>query len=384
MMEEVFILDGIRSPIGAINSLLGSRRGESVLGNLYSALKENHSFDEMQIRSLIVGCAMQEGPQALNIARSTLLKSNGNTVGMTVNSMDLSGLDALILSMGKATQDSAGLFLAGAYENMTMIPPGGRNRTPDYQVLLNTPEVYKSRGLIGEEIANSKISKEEQDQYACLMHERANSYLNQSLDEIISLQWSENTLKGDKVHSQEMGISADECPRDDMKLEDLKKYSPVFNPQGTISLANMAPFADGGALFLIGHKSLVKSLNKKPLAQVLAYHSVGGKADDFKGPLLLAANECLKKSSLKIKDLDIIQTVEPYGSLALGISEELKVGKDQLNPFGSPLAFGYPLGSIGLCMLSSMLHEMKRKNLNKGMILQSSSGGMGMAVIVQL
>jgi acetyl-CoA acyltransferase len=391
-MKEVFIVSAVRTPVGKAPSgkLRTVRPDDLAALCLEEVLKRAPQVDAAMVDDVILGCAMPEGPQGMNIARIAGQRAAlPDTVpGVTVNRFCASGLEAIAMGAQRILSGMADIVIAGGTESMTQIPMGGFRMAPNPCLVDQMPDAYLAMGLTAENVSTKfGVSREDQDKFAFESHQKAIAALDAGKfkDECVSVPVREVTLNGDgKKKVNEFVFDADEGPRRDTSLEKLAALKPAFNPRGTVTAGNASQRSDGAAAVLLVSGERMKALGLKPLARFVTY-AVGGVPPGIMGIGPVAAiPKALQQAGLKLDALDLIELNEAFAAQALAVMRELKLPGDRVNVNGGAIALGHPLGATGAKLTVSILSELQRRKGRYGLVTMCIGGGMGAAGIFEV
>jgi acetyl-CoA acyltransferase len=390
-MKEVFIVSAARTPVGkAPNGKLRTVRPDDLAALcLKEVLKRAPVVTPSQVDDVILGCAMPEGPQGMNIARIAGQRAAlPDTVpGVTINRFCASGLEAIAMGAQRILSGMAEIIIAGGTESMTQIPMGGFRMSPNPCLVDQMPDAYLAMGLTAENVSTKYgVSREDQDKFAFESHQKAIAALDggKFKDECVSVLVREVTLNGEsKKKVNEFVFDADEGPRRDTSLEKLAALKPAFNPRGTVTAGNASQRSDGAAAVLLVSGEKMKALGLKPLARFVTY-AVGGVPPGIMGIGPIAAiPKALQQAGLKLDAIDLIELNEAFAAQALAVIRELKLPADRANVNGGAIALGHPLGATGAKLTVSILSELQRRKGRYGLVTMCIGGGMGAAGIFE-
>jgi acetyl-CoA acyltransferase len=391
-MKEVFIVSAARTPVGkAPNGKIRTVRPDDLAALcLKEVLKRAPAVTANQVEDVILGCAMPEGPQGMNIARIAGQRAAlPDTVpGVTINRFCASGLEAIAIGAQRILSGMAEIIIAGGTESMTQIPMGGFRMSPNPCLVDQMPDAYLAMGLTAENVSTKfGVSREDQDKFAFESHQKAVAALDggKFKDECVSVPVREVTLDGNgKKKVNEFAFDADEGPRRDTSLEKLAALKPAFNPRGTVTAGNASQRSDGAAAVLLVSGEKMKALGLKPLARFVTY-AVGGVPPGIMGIGPVAAiPKALQQAGLNMDAIDLIELNEAFAAQVLAVIRELKLPADRVNVNGGAIALGHPLGATGAKLTVSILSELQRRNGRYGLVTMCIGGGMGAAGIFEL
>ncbi|MCH8558466.1 MAG: acetyl-CoA C-acyltransferase [Balneolia bacterium] len=389
----MYIVSSIRTAVGkAKKGSLRETRPEAMGAAVVKAVVDSvEGLDPAQIDDVLIGCAMPEGEQGLNMARVIALRAGlpDSVPAATINRFCSSGLQTIVMGAQAIAAGHADIVIAGGAESMTLVPMSGFHYAPDPYMVKHKPEVYIGMGITAENVAKKyKISREDQDEFAYNSHQKAVDAVKSGRfkDEIIPLETSisEMNESGTEAITRTITFDTDEGPRADTSIEALSGLRPAFDPRGSVTAGNASQMSDGAAASLLMSERMMKETGAKPIARLAGY-AVAGVAPEIMGIGPIAAiPKALKQAGLKLSDIGLIELNEAFASQSLAIIRELDINPDIVNVNGGAIALGHPLGCTGAKLTASLLHEMKRKNVRYGMCTMCIGGGMGAAGIFEL
>ena len=391
-MRQAYIIKGFRTAVGKApkGSLRFTRpdvMAATVIEKLMAAVPQ---LDKDRIDDLIVGNAMPEAEQGLNVARLiSLMGLNTDKVpGVTVNRYCASGSEAIAIASAKIQAGMADCIIAGGTESMSYIPMGGYKPVPETEIAKSNPDYYWGMGYTAEEVAKQfNISREEQDQFAFESHQKAlkanaeGKFANQ----IVSIPVEYNFLdENQKMQTKKFDFSVDEGPRLDTSLEGLAKLKPVFANGGSVTAGNSSQMSDGAAFVIVMSEEMVKELGLEPEARLAAYAAAGLEPRIMGMGPIYAIPKALKQAGLELKDIELIELNEAFASQSVAIKKELNLNPDILNVNGGAIALGHPLGCTGTKLTVQLLDEMRKRGNKYGMVSMCVGTGQGAASIFEL
>jgi len=391
-MREAFLVAAARTPIGkAPNGKLRTVRPDDLAAvAIKGALARVPQLSAEQIDDVILGCAMPEGAQGMNIARIACQRAGlPDTVpGVTVNRFCASGLEAIAMAAQRILSGMADVIVAGGTESMSQVPMGGFKMSPNPCLVDHLPDAYLAMGLTAENVAAKfGVSRQDADVFACESHQKALAALDAGRfkAECVSVPVREVTLDGNGMRQvNEFTFEVDEGPRRDTSLEKLASLKPAFNPKGSVTAGNASQRSDGAAAVVVMSGEMVQQLGLKPLARFVTY-AVAGVPPGIMGiGPVQAIPKALRQAGLKIEDMDLIELNEAFACQALSVIRQCPLPPDRINVNGGAVALGHPLGATGAKLTVSILHELKRRNARYGLVTLCVGGGMGGAGIFEL
>ncbi|WP_332033977.1 acetyl-CoA C-acyltransferase, partial [Kaistella sp.] len=389
---QAYIIKGFRTAVGKApkGSLRFTRPdvlAATVIEKLMAAVPQ---LDKDRIDDLIVGNAMPEAEQGLNVARLiSLMGLNTDKVpGVTVNRYCASGSEAIAIASAKIQAGMADCIIAGGTESMSYIPMGGYKPVPETEIAKTNPDYYWGMGYTAEEVANQyKISREEQDQFAYESHMKALKANEEGkfANQIVSVPVEYNFLdENQKMQTKKFDFNVDEGPRKDTSIEGLAKLRPVFANGGSVTAGNSSQMSDGAAFVIVMSEEMVKELGLEPEARLVAYAAAGLEPRIMGMGPIYAIPKALKQAGLELKDIDLIELNEAFASQSVAIKKELNLNPDILNVNGGAIALGHPLGCTGTKLTVQLLDEMRKRGNKYGMVSMCVGTGQGAASIFEL
>ena len=392
-MHDAVIVSAVRTPVGkapagALRTVRPDDMAATVIGE---ALGRVPALDRATVEDVILGCAMPEAEQGLNVARIASLRA-GIPVGasaVTINRFCSSGLQSIAFGAERIMCGFAQAIVAGGTESMSMIPMGGHKVAPNPTLVDTYPDVYLSTGLVAENHARqSAITREEQDQYALRSHQRAIAAIDAGRfrDETVPLT-VQVALPADgdggRPVLREFVFATDEGPRRDTSADALAKLRPAFHAQGTVTAGNSSQTSDGAAAVVLLSAEHARELGVPPLARFVAFATAGVEPELFGIGPVPAVRKALKLAGLTLDQIDLIELNEAFASQVLADLRQLDIDPDRLNVNGGAIALGHPLGCTGAKLTTTLLYEMQRRKARYGMVTMCVGGGMGAAGIFE-
>ncbi len=389
-MKEAYIVAGYRSAVGkAKKGVFRNYRPDDLAADVINyLLSKVPQLDPEQIDDLIVGNAVPEAEQGLQIGRMIALQCLPmRTPGMTVNRYCASGVETISIAISKIRSGFADCIIAGGTESMSLVPTTGWKLSPNYKFAADHPEYYLSMGLTAEEIARDyNISREDQDKFAYDSHMKATSAIKNGYfkDEIVPVEVEEIFLENGKKTGKKYIVDTDEGPRPDTTLEALAKLKPVFAAGGTVTAGNASQTSDGAAFVLVVSEELMKKLNLKPIAVLKSYALEGVDPRIMGIGPVAAIPKALKQADMKLDDIDLIELNEAFASQSLAVIKTAGLDTNKTNVNGGAIALGHPLGCTGAKLTIQLLNELRRRKKKYGMVTACVGGGQGVAAIFEL
>ncbi|MEI7488174.1 MAG: acetyl-CoA C-acyltransferase [Chryseobacterium sp.] len=392
MSKQAYIVKGFRTAVGKApkGSLRFTRPDVMAATVIEKLMAELPQLDKNRIDDLIVGNAMPEAEQGLNVARLiSLMGLNTDKVpGVTVNRYCASGSEAIAIASAKIQAGMADCIIAGGTESMSYIPMGGYKPVPETEIAKTNPDYYWGMGYTAEEVAKQyNITREEQDQFAFESHMKALKANQEGkfANQIVSIPVEYNFLdENQKMQTKKFDFSLDEGPRADTSLAGLTKLRPVFKNGGSVTAGNSSQMSDGAAFVMVMSEEMVKELGLEPEARLVAYAAAGLEPRIMGMGPIYAIPKALKQAGLELKDIDLIELNEAFASQSVAIKKELDLNPDILNVNGGAIALGHPLGCTGTKLTVQLLDEMRKRGNKYGMVSMCVGTGQGAASIFEL
>ena len=391
-MQEAVIVSAVRTAVGKApkGTLRDTRPDEMGAAVIKEAMARVPGLEASEIEDVIMGCAMPEAEQGMNVARAAAIRAGlpVETSAMTINRFCSSGLQSIAIAADRVRTGSAQVALAGGLESMSMIPMGGHIIRPNPYLVEHYPDFYLNMGLATENVARKyEVSREDQDAFALRSHQRAAAALDADkfADETVALTVSVEALdtKGKKQH-REITFDRDEGPRRDTSAEALGKLKPAFHIKGTITAGNSSQMSDGAAVAVVMSADRAKELGAKPMARFVAYATAGCPPEEMGIGPVYAIPKVLKLAGLTLDQIDVIELNEAFAAQSLAVIKTLGLDIDKVNVNGGAIALGHPLGCTGAKLTASILRELERRKGRYGMVTMCVGGGMGAAGIFEL
>ena len=391
-MKDAYIVTGYRTAVGKAprGTLRFTRPDEMAVQVIKRMLEDVPNLDQNRIDDVMVGCAMPEAEQGLNMARLiSLMGLNTDKVsGVTVNRYCASGSESIATAVAKIRTGMANCIIAGGAESMSYIPMGGYKPIPDTEVSKDNADYYWGMGLTAEAVANEfNVSRADQDQFAYNSHQKALKAIEAGRfkSQIVPLEVEINTLdSNEKIQSKKIIFDQDEGPRADTSLEVLAKLRPVFANGGSVTAGNSSQMSDGAAFVLMMSEEMVKEMNLEPIARLVSYATVGVPPRIMGIGPMYAIPKALEQAGLQLKDIDMIELNEAFASQSLAVMRELDLNPDIVNVNGGAIALGHPLGCTGTKLTVQLFNEMKLQNKKYGLVTMCVGTGQGAATVFEM
>jgi len=391
-MREAVIVSAVRTPVGKAKkgTLKDMRPDDMAAAVIAEAVKRTPGLRPEEIDDVILGCAMPEAEQGMNVARIASLRAGlpAEVSAITVNRFCSSGLQSIAFAAERIQCGSVDVVAAGGTESMSMVPMAGHKFSPNPFLTESYPDVYLGMGLTAENLARKyEISREEQDQFSLASHQKAVGALSRGhfKDETLPLEVPTDSLSANgKKQTRSVRFEQDEGPRADTSIEALGKLKPAFHAEGTITAGNSSQMSDGAAATIVTSKDKAVERGWKTLGRFVAYATAGVKPEEMGIGPAVAIPKALKLAGLKLDDIGLIELNEAFAAQALAVIKEAKLDPTKVNVNGGAIALGHPLGCTGAKLTASLLNEMRRRQVQFGMVTMCVGGGMGAAGIFEL
>jgi acetyl-CoA acyltransferase len=389
-MREVVIISSVRTPVGRAykGTLRSTRPDELAAIAIKGALDRVPQLDPKEIEDVILGCAMPEAEQGMNVARIASLRAGlpVEVSAVTINRFCSSGLQAIAMAAERIMSGGAEVMVAGGTESMTMIPMGGNKISPNPWLVDHYPDAYLSMGLTAERLATRfGITREQCDQFSLRSHQKALAAIaaGKFEEETVVVPVTFTTPNGSKPKKQEINFKVDEGPRADTSLEALGALKAAFHAKGVSTAGNSSQMSDGAAVAVVMSADRVKALGVTPLARYVSFATAGYKPEEMGLGPVFAIPKALKLAGLKLSDIDVIELNEAFAAQSLAVIQEAGIDPARVNPNGGAIALGHPLGCTGAKLTATVIRELKRRKARYGMVTMCVGGGMGAAGIFE-
>src|SRR5271165_800927 len=393
-MREVVVVSSVRTPVGRAykGTLRATRPDEMAAVAIKGALDRVPQLDPRsnykEIEDVILGCAMPEAEQGMNVARIASLRAGlpVEVSAVTINRFCSSGLQAIAMAAERIMSGGAEVMVAGGTESMSMIPMGGNKISPNPWLVDHYPDAYLSMGLTAERVAvRFGITREQCDQFSLRSHQKALAAIaaGKFEEETVAVPVSFTTPNGSKPKRREISFKVDEGPRADTSIEALGALKAAFHVKGVTTAGNSSQMSDGAAAAVVMSGERAKALGIVPLARYVAFATAGYKPEEMGLGPVFAIPKALKLAGLKLSDIDVIELNEAFAAQSLAVIQEAGLDLERVNPNGGAIALGHPLGCTGAKLTASVIREMKRRHARYGMVTMCVGGGMGAAGIFE-
>ncbi|WP_312321698.1 acetyl-CoA C-acyltransferase [Soonwooa sp.] len=392
MSKTAYIIRGYRTAVGKApkGSLRFTRPDEMAATVIEKLMAEFPQLDKNRIDDLIVGNAMPEAEQGLNVARLiSLMGLNTDKVpGVTINRYCASGSEAIAIATAKIQSGMADCIIAGGTESMSYIPMGGYKPVPDPILAKSNPDYYWGMGYTAEAVAKEfNVSRAAQDEFAFNSHQKALKAITEGRfkDQIVPVPVEYTFVdENQKLQSKKFDFAMDEGPRADTSLEGLAKLRPVFAQGGSVTAGNSSQMSDGAAFVIVMSEEMVKELGLEPEARLVSYAAAGLEPRIMGMGPVYAVPKALKQAGLQLNDIDLIELNEAFASQSVAVINELGINPEITNVNGGAIALGHPLGCTGAKLAVQLFDEMKKRGNKYGMVTMCVGTGQGAAAIYEL
>ncbi len=387
---NAYIVAGYRSAVGkAPKGKFRFTRPDDIAAEVIKHLmKQVPNVAPQEVEDVIVGNAIPEGEQGLNMARMIALMSLGIEVpGMVVNRYCASGLETIAIAASKIHAGLQQCIIAGGAETMSLLPMGGYKIAPNYNVTVQHPEWYFGMGMTAEMVAQKYgITREDADVFSYNSHQKAIKAIQEGKfkEDIVPIELEEVFYNNGKKQSKKYIVDTDEGPRADTSVEALGKLKPVFAAKGVVTAGNSSQTSDGAAFVMVCSEEFCKTHNLKPIARLVGYGIAGVEPDYMGIGPVKAIPIALKNAGLKLNDIQQIELNEAFAVQALAVIKEAGLNPEIINVNGGAVALGHPLGCSGAKLSVQLFNEMRRRNQKYGMVSACVGGGQGIAGIYEL
>jgi acetyl-CoA acyltransferase len=399
-MREAVIVSSVRTAVGKApkGTLRTTRPDDLAAVAIKEAVWRAKGLETKEIEDVILGCAMPEGEQGMNVARIAALRAGlpVESSAMTINRFCSSGLQAIALAAERIMAGQGDVAVAGGTESMSMVPMGGNKIAPNPWLMDHYPDAYLGMGLTAENLAKKYgITREQADEFSLASHQKALAAIGAGKfkDEIVPVEVSYTQLEnatsanGNPVAARTKTVKAtfdtDEGPRADTSMEALAKLRPAFHAHGTVTAGNSSQTSDGAAAAVVMSAERARELGLKPMARFVAFATAGCPPEEMGVGPVFAIPKALKAAGLKLEDIDVIELNEAFAAQALSVIKLAGLDPARVNVNGGAIALGHPLGCTGAKLTATILRELGRRNGRYGLVTMCVGGGMGAAGIFE-
>lgn len=388
---DAYVVAGFRTAVGKAKKggFRFYRPDDLATDVIKHLVKSIPNFDPLEVDDLIVGNAVQEAEQGMQMGRMVSLMALGQEVpGMVINRYCGSGLEAISIASAKIHAGLADCIIAGGTESMSLVPVMGYKTALNYKIASETPTYYTSMGLTAEQVSKDyKISREDQDEFSYNSHQKAAAAIKEGKfkDEIVPITVKENYIdESGKKASREYVVEVDEGVREDTSMEALAKLRPAFAQGGVVTAGNSSQTSDGASFVMVMSEAMMNKYNLKPIARLLTYQVAGVEPRIMGIGPVKAVPKALDAAGLTLNDIDQIELNEAFAAQSLAVIRELGLDQDKVNVNGGAIALGHPLGCSGAKLSVQLFNEMRRRNQKYGIVTACVGGGQGVAGVYEL
>jgi acetyl-CoA acyltransferase len=376
-MRQAVVVSAVRTAVGKApkGALRDTRPDEMAAAVISEVVRRAEGLDPAEVEDVILGCAMPEAEQGLNVARIASLRAGlpVTASAVTVNRFCSSGLQSIASAADRIMVGASRIIVAGGAESMSLVPMGGHKVSPNPALVDSYPDVYLSTGLVAENHAReASASREEQDAFALRSHQRAVAAIDAGRfdDEVVALE-----IAG--------GFHVDEGPRRDTSMEALAKLRAAFHVNGTVTAGNSSQTSDGASAVVVMDAERAQELGLAPLGRFVAFATAGVEPERFGIGPVPAMRKALKMAGLTLDQIGLVELNEAFAAQVIACLREMPIDPDILNVNGGAIALGHPLGCTGARLTTTLLYEMRRRQVRYGMVTMCVGGGMGAAGIFE-
>ncbi|NBC19203.1 MAG: acetyl-CoA C-acyltransferase [Bacteroidetes bacterium] len=385
-----YIVSSVRTAVGkAPRGTLRNFRPEQMGAEaVKAAIARVEGLEPDEIDDVMVGCAFPEGPQGMNVGRIIAQRAGlpDHVPGATINRFCSSGLQTIVMASQAIMAGHAECVVAGGSESMSHVPMSGFYFSPDPDGVADDPGLYISMGNTAENVAAKyDVSREDQDRFALQSHQRALDAIENGRfdDEIVPLHVEETHYQDGETVTVEADFTVDEGPRADTSLDALAGLRPVFRKGGTVTAGNASQRSDGAAASVVMSERMVSELGVTPLGRIVGFSLAGVDPELMGIGPVPAIQKVLKQTGLSVDDIGLVELNEAFAAQALAVIREVGLSEDVVNVNGGAIALGHPLGCTGAKLTATLLHEMRRREVQYGICTMCVGGGMGAAAVIE-
>jgi len=396
-MREAVLVSSVRTAVGKAfkGTLRATRPDDLAAAAIQSAVARVQGLEAREIEDVILGCAMPEAEQGMNVARIAALRAGlpVETSALTINRFCSSGLQAIAMAAERIMLGHADVIVAGGTESMSMVPMGGNKISPNPWLMDHYPDSYLGMGLTAENLARRYgITREQADEFSLASHQKALAAIaaGKFKDEVVPVEVSvtfvENGASGKngaRPKTVKTMFDTDEGPRADTSLDALAKLKPAFHARGVTTAGNSSQMSDGAAAAVVMSAERARAIGAKPLARFLAFATAGCLPEEMGVGPVFAIPKALKLAGLKLDQIDVIELNEAFAVQSLSVIKLAELDSKKVNPNGGAIALGHPLGCTGAKLTATLLRELARRGARYGMVTMCVGGGMGAAGIFE-
>jgi acetyl-CoA acyltransferase len=397
-MREAVVVSSVRTAVGKASkgTLRATRPDDLAAAAIKEAVARAKGLDPKEIEDVIIGCAMPEAEQGMNVARIASLRAGlpVDASAMTINRFCSSGLQAIAIAAERIMSGQGDIAVAGGTESMSMVPMGGNKVSPNPWLMDNYPDAYLGMGLTAENLAKKYgITREQSDEFSLASHQKSLAAIaaGKFKDEIVPVEVTYSVLEasangspnGGKPKTIKITFSTDEGPRADTSLDVLAKLKPAFHARGIVTAGNSSQMSDGAAASVLMSAERARALGLKPLGRFVAFATAGCPPEEMGIGPVFAIPKALKTAGLKLDQIDVIELNEAFAAQALSVMKLAGLDPARVNVNGGAIALGHPLGCTGAKLTATIFRELERRNARYGLVTMCVGGGMGAAGIFE-
>ena len=389
-MSSAVIVSAVRTAVGKAprGALSATRPDDLAASTMKAAIDLVPGLAPAEIDDILIGCAMPEAEQGMNVARIAAFRAGipYSVPAMTLNRFCASGLQSIAFAADRIASGAASCILSGGTESMSLIPMGGHKLAPNPTLIDSQPDTYLSMGLTAENLATDfNISRADQDEFALNSHRKAIDAITHGRfkDEITPVMLEHTVLENSARRKQHSTFETDEGPRSDTSIESLHRLKAVFKVDGSVTAGNSSQMSDGAAAVIVMSDQKAAEIGVKPLARFIAYATAGVPPEIMGIGPVEAIPKVLRAAGLKLENIDLIELNEAFAVQALAVIRQVGLDPSKVNVNGGAIALGHPLGCTGAKLTATLLHEMRRRQSRYGMVTMCVGGGMGAAAIFE-
>jgi acetyl-CoA acyltransferase len=394
-MREAVIASSVRTAVGKAykGTLHATRPDDLAAVAINGAIQRVPGLDPKEIEDVVLGCAMPEGEQGMNMARIASLRAGlpVECSAITVNRFCSSGLQAIAMAAERVMLGNAEVVIAGGAESMSMVPMGGNKTSPNPWLMDHYPDTYLGMGLTAENLARKYgITRQNADEFSYCSHQKALAAIaaGKFKDEVVPVEVlstivSNGDGRGGRAKTATKVFDTDEGPRADTSLDALARLKPAFHAHGTVTAGNSSQMSDGAAISVVMSADRARALGVKPLARFVSFATAGCAPEEMGVGPVFAIPKALRLAGLKLEQIDVIELNEAFAAQSLSVIRLAKLDPARVNVNGGAIALGHPLGCTGAKLTATILRELERRQARYGMVTMCIGGGMGAAGIFE-
>jgi len=394
-MKEAVIASSVRTAVGKAykGTLHATRPDDLAAVAITSAISRVPGLDPKEIEDVVLGCAMPEGEQGMNMARIASLRAGlpVECSAITVNRFCSSGLQAIAMAAERVMLGNAEVVIAGGAESMSMVPMGGNKTSPNPWLMDHYPDTYLGMGLTAENLVRKYgITRQQADEFSYCSHQKALAAIvsGKFKDEIVPVEVRSTIVsngdgRGDRAKTATKVFDTDEGPRADTSLDALARLKPAFHAHGTVTAGNSSQMSDGAAISVVMSADRARALGVKPLARFVSFATAGCAPEEMGVGPVFAIPKALRLAGLKLEQIDVIELNEAFAAQSLSVIKLAGLDPARVNVNGGAIALGHPLGCTGAKLTATIVRELERRKARYGMVTMCIGGGMGAAGIFE-